>query len=166
MIRLGYGISYDPLPMSRVFRDPYPLTIPQSFVGPNTYTPFASLRSGIPPLPFLICLRARSCSPTTVISRSPFPGLLHRGYIQSYNFTIERQLPGAFLVSAAFVGTATTHQFVDHELNAVLRAAELQGFRYSALGRSVSTLFEDGWLSSHYNSLQIGFNRRFTGGLC
>jgi outer membrane receptor protein involved in Fe transport len=39
VIRMGYGISYDPLPMSRVFRDPYPLTIPQSFVGANAYTP-------------------------------------------------------------------------------------------------------------------------------
>ena len=41
------------------------------------------LSTGIAPVPA-----------STVISRSPFPGLLHRGYIQSYNFTIERQLPG------------------------------------------------------------------------
>jgi hypothetical protein len=29
----------------------------------------------------------------------------------------------------------------------------------------VSTLFEDGWLSSHYNSLQVAINRRFSNGL-
>jgi hypothetical protein len=69
-------------------------------------------------------------------------------------------------LSAAFVGTATTHQFVDHELNAGFPGSGTAGLPLNAtLGRTVSTLFEDGWLSSHYNSLQIGFNRRFTSGL-
>ena len=167
VIRMGYGISYDPLPMSRVFRDPYPLTIPQSFNGVNTYTPYASISSGIPAVNVPNLSTGVAPVPTsTVISRSPFPGLLHRGYIQSYNFSIERQLPGSFLVSAAFVSTATTHQFVDHEMNAGYPGSGTAGLPLNAtLGRRVSTLFEDGWLSSHYNSLQIGINRRFANGL-
>ena len=167
VIRMGYGISYDPLPMSRVFRDPYPLTIPQSFTGPNSYTPYASISAGIPPVSVPDLSTGIAPVPTsTVISRSPFPGLLHRGYIQSYNFTIERQLPSNFVVSAAFVGTATTHQFVDHEMNAGYPGSGTAGLPLNAtLGRKVSTLFEDGWLSSHYTSLQIGINRRFSNGL-
>jgi hypothetical protein len=167
VIRLGYGISYDPLPMSRVFRDPYPLTIPQNFNGPNTYTPFATISAGIPPVSVPDLSTGIAPVPTnTVISRSPFPGLLHRGYIQSYNFTVEQQLPGNFIVSAAFVGTATTHQFVDHELNAGAPGSGTAGLPLNAsLHRTVSTLFEDGWLSSHYNSLQIAANRRFSNGL-
>jgi hypothetical protein len=167
VIRLGYGISYDPLPMSRVFRDPYPLTVVQNFVGPSSFVPYGPLSSGIPDLfvPDLSSGRAPVPS-TAVISRSPFPGLLHRGYIQSYNFTIERQMPGAFVVSAAYVGTATTHQFVDHELNAGYPGSGTAGLPlFIQLGRTVSTLFEDGWLSSHYHSLQIGFHRRFSNGL-
>src|SRR6185437_5019004 len=35
----------------------------------------------------------------------------------------------------------------------------------ATLGRTVSTLFEDGWLSSHYNSLQLSLSHRFTKGL-
>jgi hypothetical protein len=59
------------------------------------------------------------------------------------------------VVSAAFVGTATTHQFVDHEMNAGYPGSGTAGLPLNAtLGRRVSTLFEDGWLSSHYNSLQ------------
>jgi len=167
VIRLGYGISYDPLPMSRVFRDPYPLTIPQSFPGPNSFTPFASLSAGIPPVSVPDLSTGVAPVPTsTVISRSPFPGLLNRGYIQSYNFTIERQFPGAFIVSAAFVGTATTHQFADHELNAGAPGSGTAGLPLAGpLGRRVSTLFEDGWLSSHYNALQVAINRRFSTGL-
>jgi carboxypeptidase family protein/TonB-dependent receptor-like protein len=167
VIRLGYGISYDPLPMSRVFRDPYPLTIPQSFPGLNSFTAVGSLSTGIPPVSVPDLSSGVALVPTsTVISRSPFPGLLHRGYIQSYNFTIERQLPSSFIVSAAFVGTATTHQFVDHELNAGAPGSGTAGLPLAAsLGRKVSTLFEDGWLSSHYTALQIAINRRFASGL-
>jgi hypothetical protein len=167
VIRMGYGISYDPLPMARVFRDPYPLTIPQSFLGPNSYTPYASISAGIPPVSVPDLSTGVAPVPTsTVISRSPFPGLLHRGYIQSYNFSIERQLPSNFLVSVAFVGTATTHQFVDHELNAGFPGSGTAGLPLNAtLGRRVSTLFEDGWLSSHYNSFQVSLNRRLSNGL-
>ena len=167
VIRLGYGISYDPLPMSRVFRDPYPLTIPQNFVGPNSYTPYANIADGIPPVQTPNLSTGMAPVPTsTVISRSAFAGLLHRGYIQSYNVALERQLPYQFVVNAAFVGTATTHQFVDHELNAGVPGLGTAGLPLNAsLGRAVSTLFEDGWLSSHYNSLQIAFNRRFGSGL-
>ena len=167
VIRLGYGISYDPLPMSRVFRDPYPLTIPQSFPGPNSFTAFGSLSTGIPPVSVPDLSSGVAPVPvSTVISRSPFPGLLNRGYIQSYNFTIERQLPAAFIVSAAFVGTSTTHQFADHELNAGSPGSGTGGLPLAAsLGRKVSTLFEDGWLSSHYTALQIAINRRFASGL-
>ncbi len=167
VIRTGYGISYDPLPMARVFRDPFPLTIVQNFVGPNSYVPFGSLDTGIPALtiPDLSTGRA-PVPPTSVISRSPFPGLLNRGYIQSYNFTIERELPAALVVTGAYVGTATTHQFADHEMNAGYPGSGTAGLPlYQMWGRSVSTLFEDGWLSSHYNSLQLTLNRRMTQGL-
>lgn len=167
VIRMGYGISYDPLPMARVFRDPYPLTIPQSFPGPNSYTPYASISAGIPPVSVPDLSTGIAPVPTsTVVSRSPFPGLLHRGYIQSYNFSIEQQLPSNFLVSVAFVGTATTHQFVDHELNAGFPGSGTAGLPLNvSLGRRVSTLFEDGWLSSHYNSFQVAVNRRISSGL-
>lgn len=167
VLRMGYGISYDPLPMSRVFRDPYPLTIPQSFPGPNSYTAFGSLATGIPPVSVPDLSTGAALVPvSTVISRSPFPGLLHRGYIQSYNFTIERQLPADFIVSAAYVGTATTHQFVDHELNAGYPGSGTAGLPLNAtLARKVSTVFEDGWLSSHYNAFQLAINHRFAEGL-
>ncbi|HZQ51870.1 MAG TPA: TonB-dependent receptor [Bryobacteraceae bacterium] len=167
VIRAGYGISYDPLPMSRVFRDPYPLTVVQNFVGGNSYTPFGSLSTGIPALFIPNVSSGFVPVPTTeVISRSPFAGLLHRGYIQSWNFTIERQLPGAIVASVAYVGTETTHQFVDHELNAGYPGSGTAGLPlYRLFGRTVSTLFEDGWLSSHYHSLQVSFNRRLTQGL-
>ncbi len=167
VIRTGYGISYDPLPMSRVFRDPFPLTVVQNFVGPNSYVPFGSLSTGIPELTIPDTSSGRAPVPTTsVISRSPFPGLLHRGYIQSWNVTLERQLPLSLVATAAYVGTATTHQFVDHEMNAGYPGSGTAGLPlFQRWGRTVSTLFEDGWLSSNYHSLQTTLNRRLSQGL-
>src|SRR3954447_13492109 len=167
VIRAGYGISYDPLPMSRVFRDPFPLTVVQNFTSPSSYVPFGSLAAGIPDLNVPDLSTGRAPVPTTaVISRSPFPGMLHRGYIQSWNFTLERQLPGSMVATAAYVGTATTHQFVDHEMNAGYPGSGITGLPlYQKFGRTVSTLFEDGWMSSNYHSLQTTLNRRLSQGL-
>jgi hypothetical protein len=167
VIRAGYGISYDPLPMSRVFRDPYPLTVVQDFPGPNSYTPSGSLTTGIPLFTGPDLSTGRATVPATaLISRSPFAAELHRGYIQSWNFTIERELPAQVLLTAAYVGTGTTHQFVDHELNAAPPGGGTAGRAlYALFGRTAATVFEDGWLSSHYHSLQLSLNRHFAEGL-
>ena len=167
VIRSGYGISYDPLPMSRVFRDPYPLTIIQTFPSPNSYTPFGPLSQGIPSFGGPDLSTGSAVVPTTAdISRSPWPGELHRGYIQSWNFVVERQLPGNFVVSGGYVGTQTVHQFVDHEINAAAPGTGTAGRAlYAAFRRTASTLMEDGWLNSHYHSLQFAVNRQFSGGL-
>ena len=37
--------------------------------------------------------------------RSPNEGQIHRGYIQSWNFTIERKLPQNIIGTVAYVGT-------------------------------------------------------------
>ncbi|HYM11762.1 MAG TPA: TonB-dependent receptor [Bryobacterales bacterium] len=167
VIRAGYGISYDPLPMSRVFRDPFPLTVVQEYPGPNSFVGYGTLAQGIP-LFTGPDLRTGSAPvpPVALISRSPFAGELHRGYIQSWNFVVERQLPGSFVASLGYVGTATTHQFVDHELNVAPPGGGTAGRAlYAPFGRTAGTLMEDGWLSSNYHSLQVTINRRLTNGL-
>ncbi|MGC4050932.1 MAG: hypothetical protein QM757_16320 [Paludibaculum sp.] len=56
--------------------------------------------------------------PGTVENRSPYAGTLKRGYIQSWNFILERELPGSFIGTLGYVGTQTTSQFADKEINA------------------------------------------------
>jgi hypothetical protein len=50
--------------------------------------------------------------------RSPWGGQMNRGYIQSWNFTLERKLPADFLVSVGYVGNQTVRQFLDRDINA------------------------------------------------
>jgi len=171
VIRSGYGITYNPMPFSRPLRGFFPLTIAASFVstvpGANaTFTPFGTLAQGIPPFSGPDLSKGVVDLPPNVDMRTPPNGLIHRGYIQSWNFTIERKLPADFVVSAGYVGTQTTHQLADLDINA---AGPGQGNTgrpfFRNFGRTAPTRFWDGWLSSNYHSLQVAINRSFTRGL-
>ena len=49
--------------------------------------------------------------------RSPWGGQIHRGYIMSWNGTVERQLPFNMIGSVGYV--ATIHQLIDRNINTV-----------------------------------------------
>ena len=176
VVRGGYGLTYDPMPFGRPLRGFFPLTIAQTFVsdlsGTNlTFTPFqlasrpgdVGLKIGIPAFTGPDLSSGVVNLPGTVQQRTPYKGLLHRGYIQSWNLFVERKLPGDIKVEFGYVGTQTTHALADLELN----GEEPGGLRPLAVkyGRSASTLLWDGWLSANYNSLQVAVNRRFSKGL-
>jgi carboxypeptidase family protein/TonB-dependent receptor-like protein len=176
VVRGGYGLTYDPMPFGRPLRGFFPLTIAQTFVSDLTgasltFTPF-SLRSkpgqgglsiGIPDFGGPNLESGVVDLPGTVQQRTPYPGTLHRGYIQSWNLFVERKIIGDIRVEVGYVGTQSTHVLADLELN----AAEPGGAQPLAAkyGRSASTLLWDGWLSANYNSLQVAANRRFSKGL-
>src|SRR5207248_8180667 len=48
VIRTGYGITRDPMPLSRPLRGFYPLTVGDTFTQANTYAPYDTLAQGIP----------------------------------------------------------------------------------------------------------------------
>ncbi len=48
VIRSGFGITVDPLPLARPLRGFYPLTVGAAFAGPDGFTPYGSLSTGIP----------------------------------------------------------------------------------------------------------------------
>ena len=56
--------------------------------------------------------------PNNADMRSPYSDHFNRGYIQSWNLTYERRLPWDMSVSAAYVGTMTTHQMGFYNINA------------------------------------------------
>ncbi|MGH9628696.1 MAG: TonB-dependent receptor domain-containing protein, partial [Bryobacteraceae bacterium] len=166
VVRSGYGITYDPLPVSRPLRGPYPATIAQSFVGENTYAPFRPLELGIPFFTGPDIDTGSAELPITVDNRSPWGGTLHRGYIQSWNFILERRLPADIVVSAGYVGTQTVHQFADRNINAAPVGGGNTGRPLAAaFGRTADTSMWDGWLSSNYHSAQFSLNRHFSRGL-
>jgi carboxypeptidase family protein len=168
VVRSGFGITVDPLPLARPLRGFYPLTVGAAFAGLDGFTPYSSLSNGIP----IICCSNINISsgsislPTAALERSTGTGLLKRGYIESWNLTVERKLPANFIVSAAYVGTQTVHQFADLNVNASLpgtgQAGQPLNIRF---GRTTETDLWQGYLSANYHALQTSINRQFSHGL-
>jgi hypothetical protein len=183
VIRTGYGLTYDPMPFGRPLRGSYPLTIAiQSF--PSTaegavegFTPWGFTRDangniikrlgveiGIPPIGVPSLDSGVIPLPGNVEMRTPYDRTLNRGYIQSWNLFVERKLVADLKVEVGYVGTLTTHQFADLNINVAQEPN--QGSRpLQSIGRSVNTLLWDGFLSANYHALQVALNRRLTRGI-
>ncbi len=166
VIRTGYGLNFDPLPFSRPLRGFYPLTINNSYQPDNGFGYSRTLAQGIP-APDLPDLSSGIIPlPKTADMRSPYAGLIHRGYTQSWNFTVERRLPQQILASIGYVGTSSVHLLADRDINASSPGLGTAGRPYYAqFGRSLATNMWDGYLSSNYHSLQTSVRRSLSKGL-
>ena len=166
VIRTGYGINYDPLPFGRPLRGFYPLTINANNLAPTTWTAFQPLALGIPPVEGPDLSTGQVPLPANASERSPWGGEIHRGYTQSWNFTVEHKFPMDIITSVAYVGTQTTHQLADYDINSGYPGSGTTGLPYyQQYGRSVPTNMWDGYLSANYHSLQVAFNKQFSKGL-
>jgi Carboxypeptidase regulatory-like domain/TonB dependent receptor len=173
VLRAGYGLNYDPLPFSRPLRGFYPLTINNNYTAPNSFSVAniggsafvpSTLANGIPPVVGPDLSTGIVPLDPTASERSP-DSFIHRGYVQSFNFTAERQLPGAVVMSVGYVGQHTVHQLADYDINAGFPGSGTALLPQAGIGRTVPTNMWDGYLSSEYNSLQVAFNRQFSNGL-
>ncbi|HUS07949.1 MAG TPA: carboxypeptidase regulatory-like domain-containing protein [Bryobacteraceae bacterium] len=165
VIRTGYGMNYSPLPWSRPLQGMYPLTVSFNFPAANDNVSYGSLATGVPPVVGPDLSSGVVELPAFADMRSPYPGQITRGYIQSWNFTLERRLPGSVVASAAYVGTQATHQSADLDINSgqVLGAGNA-GRPYSArFGRNIATNMWNGFLSSNYHALQTSVRRTAQG---
>ena len=166
VIRTGYGMNYDPLPFSRPLRGFYPLTVNFNFQPVNSFQNVGNLTSGMPAVFGPDISTGIVDLPTVADMRSPWAGEIHRGYVQSWNFTVERKLPQDVVLSVAYVGTQSTHLLADRDINAGTVGGGQASQPYNALfGRTTSTLMWDGYLSSNYHSLQAAFHKQLSKGL-
>jgi len=180
VVRTGFGITVDPLPLARPLRGFYPLTVGSNFAGANSFVPagsFSPLATPLPGGPIPVGIPAICCPdissgiiplPAQALERSVGPGQLNRGYIESWNLIVERRLPANFLVSVGYVGTQTVHQFGDLDVNTSLPGTGQAGQPYNKPqfgNRTASTLFWQGFLSANYHALQVSINRQFSHGL-
>jgi len=165
VIRAGYGLNYDPIPYSRPLRGFYPLTINAETKSPNSFSYASTLASGIPPVPLPDISTGIVPLPTDASERSPW-GYIHRGYVQSWNLTVERKLPEEIVASVGYVGSHSVHLLADRDINTGYPGSTLANLPYNLLyGRTQPSDMWDGYLSSSYNSLQVAFSRSFTQGL-
>jgi len=168
VVRGGYGITFDPIPFGRPLRGLYPATLSASWVPqvsvfgwynsvdqgiPDVPTP--DISSGVIPLPLNFNMGPRS----------PWGGHLNRGYIQSWNFILERQLPWNIVASAGYVATRMTGFLGYEERNYGRVGGGAAGRIYfPETQRNVSLAVVNRLGNSTYDSLQATLERRFSEG--
>jgi hypothetical protein len=165
VLRAGYGMTLDPLPLSRPLRGQYPLTIAQTFPS-ELFGPFRPLALGIPEFTGPDLSTGLISIPGTASMRTPYPDHLNRTYIQSWNLSYERKLPGDIAANVSYVGTLQTNQIGFFEMNAAEPGRGNAGRPLAVkFGRTAPTTVMDGGLSSNYHALQVALNRPFTKGV-
>jgi hypothetical protein len=159
VVRIGGGISIDPNSF-RYLRDDYPATISTQYSGATSFQAAGSLRTGIPavvgpdlslndfPLPL-------------AVGTTTFPQVFHRGYVETWNATIQRDVGLGFNVQAAYVGTRGVRQTVNQNINASGPGGGNTGRAlYSKFGRISNITLHNPFNTTVYDGLQTQVTRR------
>jgi len=158
VLRLGYGVSIDPNSY-RAMRDAYPATIAESISGATSYQAAGSLATGIPPIVGPLLSQGSFPLPTT-ITTTTYPANYRRGYIESFNATLQRDL-GIFTIQAAYVGSLAIRHTADININAAGPGGGVAGQAYYAItGQTTAITESTPFNNAKYNSLQTQLTRR------
>lgn len=164
VIRTGYGISIDPFPLAIPLRSSYPTVIEQSRVSPNSFSYAGQLANGIP-LPEPLDLSSGILTLPTSVTTLTIEDNFRRGYVQSFNFTIQRQLGRGYVAQVGYVGSRSIRLSNRRDLNASAPGGGAAGRPYfAAFGRNVATTLHEPAYTSTYDSLQAQIDRRFANG--
>ncbi len=166
VVRAGYGLTNDPYEALELVRANYPILIQVRAESPDGLTPARTLSEGIP----AVQVPAEGNGVLDIPSDYAFGGYpqdLNRGYIQSWNLTIQRELPWNFSGQIGYVATRSVRQLglVDQNAGQVIGAGEEGKPLLSEFGRTASTVFLQPLGDGHYDSLQAQLQRRFVGGV-
>ena len=75
----------------------YPLVVLQTFSGNTAFIPYGPIANGIPPIPYPNISSGTVPLPSAITTVSLPGGDYKRGYIQSYNLSLQRELPHSFV---------------------------------------------------------------------
>ena len=165
VLRAGYGISVDPNSY-RAMRDAYPATIAESISGATSFQAAGTLTTGIPAIvgPNLSG-NAPIMLPTNVTTTT-FPMNYKRGYIESLNVTLQRELAKDFTAQAAFVSTKAIRHTDDININPAGPGGGVAGqYYYPITGQTTAITESTPFSTSNYNALQTQMIKRLGGGM-
>ncbi len=165
VIRAGYGITNDPYSLSRPHRTNHPILLALNVTAPDAFVAAGRLENGIPSIPVPDLGNGVIDVPHAVGVNS-VPEKFTRGYIQSWNFTIQKQVGAGFTGQMGYVATRQTKQLGVLDLNAgqILGAGRSGQPYFPRFGRFARSAAVQPVASSKYDSLQGTLSRRFAAG--
>ncbi len=164
VIRLGGGISVDPNTF-RYLRDAYPATISTQFSGATSFQAAGSLRTGLPQFIGPDLTQSVFSLPAAV-GTTTFPQKFNRGYIESWNLTLQRDMGHGINFTAGYVGSRAIRQTVIQNINAAGPGGGNAGRAlFPAFGRISDVRYFTPFNTAQYNGLQTNVTRRFASSL-
>ncbi|MGH9326776.1 MAG: carboxypeptidase regulatory-like domain-containing protein [Terriglobia bacterium] len=161
-VRAGFGMFTDPERYESQMNF-YPADISQQFTGVNSLAYVGSLATGIPSF----------TGPNLSLGKLPLPTYvgtdayalnIHRGYVEAYNFTVQRNMGAGFNAQLAYVGNNSVRLFAVQNINAAGPGQGVAGGLMDRLwGNPNSIGLEAPFAGGNYNSLQAQLTRRVHG---
>jgi hypothetical protein len=168
VIRAGYGLTNDPFSHARTFRTNYPILLIDNLEGANTFVPYnpRGIAAGLPP--------ASPPPPGNGIVDIPLTyaaftidSKFRRGYVQSWNFTVQKQLPGGFVAQGGYVATRTTSAmgWLAYNAGQVIGAGASGRTLFPQWRKTADVTKPVPFGTTMYDSLQATLERRFAQGM-
>jgi hypothetical protein len=177
VIRTGFGVSYTPYP-DNTWMYNFPVRSNNSYTIASGADSFGTvtLPNGLPatfangfPAPDPVVVPSNgiitNVNPTT--QQFYIPPTYKNGYIEAWNFAIQRQLPWHLSLDVAYVGSHGVDTPASVNLNAgqTIGAGTAGEPFYAKYGTTAAITENFVGFSSTFNSLQVKLDRRFAGGL-
>ncbi|MCU1258559.1 MAG: TonB-dependent receptor family protein [Bryobacterales bacterium] len=164
VIRAGYSLNPEQINMARDGILNYPNTLTYNGSGLNSYTPFGPLSAGIPVLQTPDISKGVIPLPSGA-TFTTLPKDFTRGYTESMNFTLQKEIGRGWVAQAAYVGSLTIHQHTRYNVNygQIGGGAASQPY-YQLNGTSGAVTVVLPFETQHYNSFQGSLEHRFANG--
>lgn len=159
VLRVGAGISIDPNSF-RYLRDDYPATISTQYSGATSFQNAGTLRTGIPAV-VGPDLSLNQVPLPLAVGTTTFPQVFHRGYVESWNATVQRDIGQGINFQVAYVGSRGIRQTVNQNINASGPGGGNTGRAlFAKFGRISNITYHTPFHTSVYDSLQTQLTRR------
>jgi hypothetical protein len=164
VIRSGYSLSPQQDNMAKPLIQGYPDEAQSTINGATSFTPAGTVTGGAPVIPSPPFVNGITPVPAGTGNLFTNPLNFKRGYIQSYNFTIQHQFKGNITAQVGYVGGHSVNLFTNVNFNYGQLGGGAASQRLFPYGITASSTSNIPFLTDKYNSLQATFQKRFSGG--
>ncbi|QHS53158.1 carboxypeptidase regulatory-like domain-containing protein [Edaphobacter sp. 12200R-103] len=168
VVRTGFSLSPQQNEMGQALTQNFPAEQQYSSTGANSYSITSNLSDGLP----ILTAPTFSSDGTVVIPRGTSNATttdlkFRRGYVESWNLTVEKEFGGDLIASLGYVGTHVVNQLGNYNFNhgTLGGGAASQPLNTPALGITGTANVFRPIGSERYNSLQASLNKRLSHGL-
>jgi hypothetical protein len=166
VIRAGYSLSPQQDDMARFGIQGYPDEAQSTINGATSFTPAGTVSgTGAPVIPAPVFTNGRVVVPAGTGNLDAQPTNFVRGYIQSYNLTLQKQFKGGFTVSAGYVGQHSVHLFSGINFNYGTLGGGAASQPLNQYGITATANLNEPFGNATYNSLQSTIRKRLSRGL-